>query len=581
LPYFGRTGLVRNGMVAEYRFDESKNLLKYSQQFDNAVWLKQRSTCTGNATTAPDGTSTADCLIEDTTEANTHYIYQSVSGLVDNTIYRFSVHLKAGARSWVRIQILDKNAGLGYAYFNLATGATGTVSGTPVATIVSCGGGWYRVSVLRNILTGATTPVVSIFIAEADNDITFSGDPTTYPAGLYLWGAQLETGSEVRAYWPTTDKQLLMDYSRPRKNLLLPNQADACEDGTCPFTKNTSGDTVTASAGEVDEWKGTYCAKVVTANAAAAEGMYTTYLAEATPSSAYTASGYIRGAAGGETVYLVIQEQTDALAYVGQTYTALTLTTGWQRVTVSRTLGVTGRRIKLMVVTQSQQSATFYVDGLQLETGSSATAWEAPPNIGYQGSSTVSDTNDPVYIGTGASYGADDYNTIGGIYDAAGTLQNGTTICIVFYTAEVTAATPKLCLVSFGANKGVYLGAVDAGLEDETITVQYSATSFTYATGTVAAGWHLLDLVWNGTQYEIWLDGTQRTGTDVDTPAELSMSAVRMRYDGTTYGSGLTGAYSLKYNRALTLLERGINWAYLQSYLKSTRGISLVADIKN
>jgi hypothetical protein len=196
-------------------------------------------------------------------------------------------------------------------------------------------------------------------------------------------------------------------------------------------------------------------------------------------------------------------------------------------------------------------------------------------NHGTLGSTTGADTNDPTWTGQGLSHGADDYVTLGGIYNAAGTLQNGYGISIAFYTAEVTAATAKLCLVSFGANKGVYLGAVGEGLTDETITVQYSATSFTYATGTIAAGWHILDLVWNGAQYEIWLDGVQRTGTDVDTPALLSLSAVKMRYDGTTYGSGLTGAYSLKYNRAPTLAERNQNKAYLKSYLLRERGISI------
>lgn len=570
----GAGGLVRNGLVAEYRFDECRNLLKYSQQFDNAAWTKNRSSVTANATTAPDGTTTADKLVEDGTESNMHQIYHT--NIIASSPNVFSVHVKAAERSHVWLVSYNGTDGIDGVGFDLSAGTVGSASGQATGKIQSLGDGWYRCIINCTYTLGKTTYfyIRSAIGASSIGDSSYSGDGTS---GIYIWGAQLEIGSVARTYVKTTDKQLLMDYSRPRKNLLLPNQANACEDGTCPFTKLTAGDAVTASAGEVDEWQGTYCAKVDTANAAANEGIYTTdIIYNLKPSTAYTASGYIRGAAGGETVKLGLRETTDAGVTVDTTGSdTLTLTTGWQRVTVSRTFGTTGRGARLLVYTPTQQNIVFYVDGLQLEEGSTATAWEAPPNIGICGSTTGADTNDPTYTGEGLSHGADDYVTLGGIYNAAGTLQNGYGISIAFYTAEVTAATAKLCLVSFGANKGVYLGAVGEGLTDETITVQYSATSFTYATGTIAAGWHILDLVWNGAQYEIWLDGVQRTGTDVDTPALLSLSAVKMRYDGTTYGSGLTGAYGLKYNRAPTLAERNQCRAYLKSYLLRERGISI------
>jgi hypothetical protein len=221
----------------------------------------------------------------------------------------------------------------------------------------------------------------------------------------------------------------------------------------------------------------------------------------------------------------------------------------------------------------------MYVDGLQLEEGASATAWDAPPNIGILGSTTAADTNDPTWTGQGLTYGADDYNVIGGIYNAAGTLQNGNTISILFYaTSAYDKSTTKLCLVSLGTNKGIYIGAVDAALTNEIITVQYSATSFSawcHASATIPIGWHLLDLVWNGTHYEIYLDNVLKTVTDVDTPALLSLSNVRMRYDGTTYGSGLSGAYGLKYNKSLTQAERTQNYAYLKAKLFAERRITI------
>ena len=51
--YTDSTGVVRRSPY---------NLLQYSEQFDNAAWTKTNSTITANATTAPDGTLSADII---------------------------------------------------------------------------------------------------------------------------------------------------------------------------------------------------------------------------------------------------------------------------------------------------------------------------------------------------------------------------------------------------------------------------------------------------------------------------------------------------------------------------------------
>ena len=52
------------------------NLLTYSEQFDNAVWIKSNATVTANAVVAPDGTNTAD-----------NYVATAVSGEHTNDQY--------------------------------------------------------------------------------------------------------------------------------------------------------------------------------------------------------------------------------------------------------------------------------------------------------------------------------------------------------------------------------------------------------------------------------------------------------------------------------------------------------------
>jgi hypothetical protein len=56
-----------------------QNLLLYSQEFDNAAWTKTSTTVTANSTTAPDGTTTADTLIPNTT--NTYHAAYFLSAL--------------------------------------------------------------------------------------------------------------------------------------------------------------------------------------------------------------------------------------------------------------------------------------------------------------------------------------------------------------------------------------------------------------------------------------------------------------------------------------------------------------------
>jgi hypothetical protein len=51
-----------------------ENLIKYSQEFDNAVWVKSQSAITANNIAAPDGTQTADKLRGTVTGTSTPYV---------------------------------------------------------------------------------------------------------------------------------------------------------------------------------------------------------------------------------------------------------------------------------------------------------------------------------------------------------------------------------------------------------------------------------------------------------------------------------------------------------------------------
>jgi hypothetical protein len=160
-------------------------LLTYSEDFTNAAWTKTRSSILANQIIAPDGTLTADKLIENT-DNNTHTIQAAFSPLA-STSYTYSAYIKASERTFALIQsnIGGTNT---FAIVNLTTGAVGSVTGTGVVSTTATGNGWYRVSI-----SAATTTTASgnVFIYTAQDATTFSYTGDGY-SGIYIWGAQLE-----------------------------------------------------------------------------------------------------------------------------------------------------------------------------------------------------------------------------------------------------------------------------------------------------------------------------------------------------------------------------------------------------
>lgn len=218
--YFGADGLLKLASVNEPRFDHDPvtgeckgllieearpNLLTYSEQFDNAVWGKTATSVTLNTTTAPDGTVTADKLVEDTSTGG-RVVIQSVSGIADSTTVTVSCFVKSAGRDWVALTVVDKSGTLNRVWFNLTTGLQGSINGTVSAfSVVALGNGWYRLAVSASSSTGAGSVQTRISIGSADNTASYAGDGTS---GLYLWGAQLEVGSFPTSYIATTTSQV-------------------------------------------------------------------------------------------------------------------------------------------------------------------------------------------------------------------------------------------------------------------------------------------------------------------------------------------------------------------------------------
>ncbi|HUV83381.1 MAG TPA: hypothetical protein VMW53_09955 [archaeon] len=178
------------------------NLVTYSEQFDNAYWTKFNATITSNATTSPNGTLTADKLVENSVNGN-HFIYRSQATFTPSASYFQSWYVKAGERYKVRIQ--DASDGTFFAAYNLNTGSlidegTNTIGNTNITPLLN---GWYRLTLLLNQATSAKYAAIILLPDSytAGDSITYQGDGTS---GVYIWGAQLELGSYATSYIPAT-----------------------------------------------------------------------------------------------------------------------------------------------------------------------------------------------------------------------------------------------------------------------------------------------------------------------------------------------------------------------------------------
>lgn len=175
----------------------------YSEDVSNAAWTKTNVTVTANNATAPDGTATADRIVETATASVAHSIDRTPATMTDNTAQAFSFFGKAGERSWFWLRTTNKANRLDVSYVNLSTGATGTVDANHTIRVTPLANGWYRVAcVLDSSGTGATTPKIEVGITTADNTLSYTGSTSN---GAYLWGLQHEADGGVEtSYIPTT-----------------------------------------------------------------------------------------------------------------------------------------------------------------------------------------------------------------------------------------------------------------------------------------------------------------------------------------------------------------------------------------
>jgi hypothetical protein len=176
-----------------------RNLFLYTEQFDNAYWAKGAVSITANSVVAPDGYTTADTLVEDT--ANSVHQMTRVISATEGLTYTLSVYMKAQSARNFRVFLPSGIFGVECgAIFNPSDGSVVSVQGGAITNVQSVGNGWFRVSISKTATATATASMSYRLLSGGTN--VYLGDGVS---GVYLWGAQFETGPTATTYQGVVD----------------------------------------------------------------------------------------------------------------------------------------------------------------------------------------------------------------------------------------------------------------------------------------------------------------------------------------------------------------------------------------
>ena len=200
-PEISSSGLVLSLDPANIKsYNQSENLLKYSEQFENVVWIRTNTSVSTNIAVDPNEYLTADKLIGNNGVTGRKSICQPYTSFIAGTTYTFSIYLKqagfTNAMIWIDTVDSSPNAYMGAV--SLINLAAGTVAGSQT-TIVNASNGWYRCYITFTATVSGTYNL-QISLGEANGSGTAAGDGVS---GIYLWGAQLEIGASLTAYTST------------------------------------------------------------------------------------------------------------------------------------------------------------------------------------------------------------------------------------------------------------------------------------------------------------------------------------------------------------------------------------------
>jgi len=350
------------------------NIVRYSQDFDNAAWTKLNATVTPDITTAPDGSLTADLLVGAAgllPDLRTTTAYNSSL----NTVHTWSLYVKAAGYNYVLLTAWNSDDPV--TVFNLATVSVVSETGPAhTSTITDVGNGWRRITITR------TTSGSGLWLRVAGSvNGTFSvGNGVS---GIYIWGGQIVEGAYPLEYFPTTDRLNVprIDYSYGTCPALLlePQRTNLALQSEGFDTASWQLDGVTISANQIASPTGTTTADLMTSNGTGQQRIFQTYTVVS--GAQYTISIYVKqGTTSNIQIVMPYVGAGPTFTFSTATFNTVsgwvsavqTLANGWYRISVTQTATSTQAGFQLVL---PSNGSSVYLWGAQFEQGAYATSY--------------------------------------------------------------------------------------------------------------------------------------------------------------------------------------------------------------
>jgi hypothetical protein len=328
------------------------NLALYSQEFDNAAWGAIGSvTTTANAIAAPDGTTTADLITASAAGPASAGKGQTVTFTGDGE-KTFSVYLKVGDGSVSTVAVFDSTAATMRHQVRVTWTAgvpslTSLIGAGTLFPVQSVGDGWYRIAISATGVVAANSNSVRVYVNNVAAAVTGNS--------VYVWGAQAENAITPGTYTRSLATAAPVMFSDP----LGGTMADKLVENT-------------AAANHLVSWSTTLLAGVTYTLSAYAKAGERTQFAVQTSNVGNWAS----------SVLTIFNLDTGTIASGSGTITPVG--SGWYRCSITATFGAANATGGINILPASAGLVTYtgdgvsgvYIFGAQVEQASTASAYQ-------------------------------------------------------------------------------------------------------------------------------------------------------------------------------------------------------------